>query len=268
MKITILGSGSRGNAILVQSPTTAILVDAGFPPRELERRAAEAGLSLTGLDGVVLTHEHGDHANGAAAVAAEAHCPLAATPGTLRALALDAGDVTTCALSHGGSVRVGGFDVAACRVNHDAADPVAVAVSDPGTGVRVGIAYDVGRITVGLTRFLRSLHGLIVEANHDEHLLRTGPYPPRVRARIAGPTGHLSNRSAGDLLAAVCHSELQTVVLAHLSDRCNRPDLARGAALQALDSKGFRGRLVVAPQDAPTGPIEVGDRQYALDVFG
>ncbi len=268
MKITILGSGSRGNAIVLQSVSTTIVVDAGFGLKEMERRATDAGLSLASLDAVVLTHEHGDHASGAAALAATAGCPVVATPGTLDALGMPVDDVATAALSHGSPVRAGGFDVSVCRISHDAADPVALAVADPQTGVRVGVAYDVGRITVSLTRFLRSLHGLVVEANHDDHLLRTGPYPPRVRARIAGPTGHLSNRSASDLLAAVCHGELQTIVLAHLSDRCNRPDLARETVRQVLESNGFRGRLVVASQDAPVGPIEVGDRQYALDVFG
>jgi phosphoribosyl 1,2-cyclic phosphodiesterase len=268
VKITILGSGSRGNAIALQSPSTTILVDAGFPLKELERRAVDAGVSLAGLAGVVLTHEHGDHAGGAVALAEKAGCPLVATAGTLRALDLSTNDIATCELSYSGSVGVGSLDITACGISHDAADPVAVAVSHPATGVRVGIAYDVGRVTVGLTRFLRSAHGLIVEANHDDHMLRAGPYPPRVRARIAGPTGHLSNRSASDLIAAVCHGDLQTVVLAHLSDRCNRPDLAMEAVREALDRKRFRGRLAVASQDEPVGPFEVGDRQYALNVFG
>ncbi|MDH3569958.1 MAG: MBL fold metallo-hydrolase [Gemmatimonadota bacterium] len=268
MRITVLGSGSRGNAIALQSTSTTILVDAGFPLKELERRAAGAGLSLTGLDAVVLTHEHGDHATGAAALARAAGCPVVATSGTLRALGLNDADIATCELPHGSAIRRGTLDIAACRTSHDAADPVAVAVSDPGTGVRIAIAYDVGRVTVGLTRFLRSVHGLILEANHDDDMLRTGPYPARVRARIAGPTGHLSNRSESDLAAAVCHGDLQTVVLAHLSDRCNRPELAMETVRQALRSKGFRGRLLVAMQDEPVGPIEVGSRQYALNVFG
>ncbi len=192
---------------------------------------------------------------------------MVATSGTLRALGLNVRDATTSELSHGTTVRAGRFDVSVCRISHDAADPVAIAVADPQTGVRVGVAYDVGRITVSLMRFLRSLHALVVEANHDDQLLRTGPYPPRVRARIAGPTGHLSNRSAGDLLAAVCHGELHAVVLAHLSDRCNRPELARDTVRRVLEAKRFRGRLLVASQDEPLGPITVGDRQYALDVF-
>ena len=134
-------------------------------------------------------------------------------------------------------------------------------------GASIGIAYDLGRPTASLIAFLDKVSCLILEANHDDDLLRTGPYPPVLQDRIAGPSGHLSNRAAADLAADLYHGGLSTVVLAHLSDRCNRPDLALAAVGAALERKGFCGRLLAASQDEPLECFEIGPTQYALDVF-
>jgi phosphoribosyl 1,2-cyclic phosphodiesterase len=249
VKLAVLGTGSRGNAMAVQADGATLLVDAGFGPRTLQRRAEAAGLELTALAGIVLTHEHGDHARGAMALAARMGCGVYATPGTLAALGRDG------ARGHplppiGESLVIGPFRVDAARTAHDAREPVAVAVTD-GAGRRVGIAWDLGRSTSGVRHLLRGAHALVLEANHDEVMLQTGPYPASVRQRIGGSTGHLSNRLAAELAADLWSPRLEVVVLAHVSEQCNDAEVARRTVGQALRRRGFRGRLYVAGQRAP-----------------
>jgi len=270
VRLTVLGSGSRGNALLVESDGEALLVDAGFSVKDLARRADAAGVSLARVRAIALTHEHGDHARGAVRAAQTWGVPLAASAGTLSALqrALPA-QVERLPLPASRTVSVGAFRLTAFPTAHDAADPVVLVVEDGG-GRRLGVAYDVGSPTAALAHACRDLDALVIEANHDEVLLRSSAYPPSVRARIAGRAGHLSNTQAAALAAQVHHAALGLVVLAHLSDQCNRPDLALAAMERALRPRGFRGRLVVAAQDEPTPALEVGATpdQLALPLGG
>lgn len=256
MRLVVLGSGSRGNAVALTAGGAVLLVDAGFGTRTLARRAEAAGLPLERLVGVVLTHEHGDHARGAAQLARRVGCAVYGSPGTLAALRhrLDGVRTVTIEVTQQ-PVTIAPFRVATCAISHDAAEPLAVCVE--ASGHRVGVAYDVGRPTAGLRRLLRACHCLVVETNHDDVMLRAAPYPATVRDRIAGAGGHLSNRAAADLVAELCHDGLHTVVLAHLSERCNEPALALAAMREALRARRFRGRLVVAHQGVPLEPIEV-----------
>jgi phosphoribosyl 1,2-cyclic phosphodiesterase len=267
VKVCVLGSGSGGNAITLSAGSSTILVDAGFGLRTLTERAEAVGLDLGAIEAIVLTHEHNDHARGASALAKRVGCPVYGSHGTLAALDGALGAVETLKLPPNGTLGIGPFTISLCPTNHDASQPVAVAVQDAASGATVGIAYDVGRPTAGLVALLQHAACLILEANHDDQLLRSGPYPPVVQRRIAGPDGHLSNRAAADLAAQLWHPGLQTVVLAHVSDRCNRPDLAAAAVGGALQRRGFRGRLLVASQSKALEPFEVGPAQYALDVF-
>ncbi|HEY2824036.1 MAG TPA: MBL fold metallo-hydrolase [Gemmatimonadales bacterium] len=263
MKLVVLGSGSRGNAVAVTTEQDVLLVDAGFPLKVLHARAEAMGLDLTRLCGVVVTHEHGDHAEGAWGVARRARCPLYASAGTLRALGADAKRQPAVVLPSHVPHAIGAFVVTACPTTHDAAEPVALAVDGPG-GERLGIAYDLGRPTAALRLLFRDATCLLMEANHDEILLRTGPYPASVRQRIAGSRGHLSNRAAAELLSELWHPGLGTIVLAHVSESCNRAELARGAVRAALREHGFAGVLEVASQDRPTGPFDVAVRAPAV----
>ncbi|MDH3458610.1 MAG: MBL fold metallo-hydrolase [Gemmatimonadota bacterium] len=267
MKVRVLGSGSSGNAIAFSTGMSTILVDVGFGFRTLARRAALVGLDLGSVEAVVLTHEHNDHACGTAAFVKRVSCPVFASQGTLAALDGTLQAARRVTLPRNGTVQIGSFSVATCPTRHDASEPVALAVRDTITGSTVGVAYDVGRPTVALTSLLKEAACLILEANHDDRMLRSGPYPVAVQRRIAGPDGHLSNRAAADLAAELCHPRLDTVVLAHVSDRCNQPELAQAAVAEALTRRGFRGRVLVASQAEPLEPFEVGPAQYALDVF-
>jgi phosphoribosyl 1,2-cyclic phosphodiesterase len=264
MRVAVLGSGSRGNAILIRSGDMAMLVDAGFGVRTLARRARAGDVDLRRLDAVVLTHEHGDHARGAAATALRAACPLYASPGTLAALGSRLDGVSARPLASHTATPIGSLVVESCRTSHDAAEPLALAVTVLQSGQRVGIAYDLGRPTAQVRYLLRASTALVLEANHDDVLLRTGPYPARVCQRIAGPGGHLSNREAAQLAAELHHPGLQTVVLAHLSDRCNRPELALAVVRRALAGRGYRGRLLVAAQNEPLPPFALATQQYAF----
>jgi phosphoribosyl 1,2-cyclic phosphodiesterase len=249
MKLAVLGSGSRGNAVALHADGATLLVDAGFGPRTLARRAALSGIPLTPLAGIVLTHEHGDHIRGAAPLAAAQGCEVFGSAGTL-ARVPGAGTRARLLPPIGQSVRIGPFRVMTARTAHDASEPVAVAVLDESDR-KVGVAYDLGRSTASVRHLLKGCSALVLEANHDEVLLRTGPYPPVVQARIAGAFGHLSNRAAAELAAELCGPRLELVVLVHISERCNDPALARRTVAAALRGRHFRGKLLVAGQDVP-----------------
>ena len=254
MRLFVLGSGSGGNCCAVEADGAVLVIDAGFSAREIERRAERAGLDLRRTIGIAVTHEHGDHAQGATRLARRLGAPVITAVGTWSALA-DRGDATHLPLGSCTRVTIGPFAVDACPINHDAAEPVAIAVRCAAGSV--GVAYDLGRPTAAVRFLLRDLTALVLESNYDEVLLRTSGYPPSVQQRIAGAGGHLSNRAAAALLAELHHSGLGAVVLAHLSRRCNTPGDARAAVEAALRRAGFAGSLHVATQDEPLPPIDV-----------
>jgi phosphoribosyl 1,2-cyclic phosphodiesterase len=256
MTLYVLGSGSRGNCFAVESEGVALLLDAGFSAREVERRAEAAGLSMERVAGIVLTHEHGDHACGAARLARWLGAPILTAPGTWVRLAPRMGDAHHRPLGFRARAELGPFTVEACPTSHDAAEPLAVSIR-AGNGCGVGMAYDLGRPTSAVRYLLRHLTALVLEANHDEVQLRTSSYPPVVQRRIAGSVGHLSNRAAGELLAELHHPGLSVVVLAHLSQQCNTANEARATIAPLLRRAGFRGQLHIALQDEPLPPIPV-----------
>jgi phosphoribosyl 1,2-cyclic phosphodiesterase len=256
--LTMLGSGSRGNACALEMDGAVLLLDAGFSAREVERRAEAAGVDLGCLAGIALTHEHGDHTQGAPRLAARHRAPIVCTAGTWRALRAPAG-VEHRALSASTGAECGPFTVAACVLLHDAVEPVALAAT--AGGVRVGVAYDFGRPTQALRFFLRRAHALVVESNYDEVLLRTSAYPASVQHRIAGSGGHMSNRASAALLEELVHPGLGAVVLAHLSQQCNSSLAAQRTVEPVLRAAGFRGTFAVASQDAPLTPIRLSRRE-------
>lgn len=249
----VLGSGSKGNCCAVSAEGEVLLVDAGFSAREVERRATAVALDLGRVRGIVVTHEHGDHARGAVRLAQRLGAPLVASPGTLAALA-GASGVRQVPLSGGAPRELGGFTIHAAATSHDAVEPLAVVVATR-EGHRVGYATDLGRPSTALRWLFRDLTAIVLEANYDEVLLRTSGYPPAVQQRIAGFGGHLSNGDAAELLREVHHPGLAAVVLAHLSQRCNTPDHARARVAGVLEALRFEGHLAVAGQDAPLPPI-------------
>jgi phosphoribosyl 1,2-cyclic phosphodiesterase len=256
----VLGSGSRGNCCAVESEGVALLMDAGFSAREVERRAQSVGLELARVAGIVLTHEHGDHARGAAGLAYRLNAPVLTAQGTWSRLAQAMPEAVHRPLGLCARIEMGPFAIDACPTSHDAAESLAVVVR-AAKGTSVGVAYDLGRATTAVRYLLRRVSAIVLEANHDEVQLRTSQYPPVVQRRIAGSAGHLSNRAAAQLLAELCHPGLSVVVLAHLSQHCNTAAAARSEVGRFLKRARFRGAIHVADQDEPLPPILVAQTQ-------
>jgi phosphoribosyl 1,2-cyclic phosphodiesterase len=258
LKVTVLGSGSTGNATLVEAGGARVLVDAGFSGRSIERRMQSAGVEPASLDAILVTHDHADHTRGMGVLARRFRVPLYLTEPTRQACAalLDGSEDVRC-YDTAQPVRIGALEIVPFLTVHDAVDPIAVTLRDTASDTKLGIATDLGRPTASVRAALAGCHMLVLEANHDEVMLREGPYPWSVKQRIASSHGHLSNRAAGDLARELHHAGLTTIVLAHLSEHCNDGGLARECVAMALDGSAFRGPLLVATQEAPLETIDV-----------
>lgn len=252
----MLGSGSRGNAAAVRFGDATLLLDAGFSAREITRRARAVGLPLETVAGIALTHEHGDHTSGAASLARQLDVPVITSAGTWDRIRPRFAASRFIPVVLMGEVTVGPFRIRACPVSHDAAQPIALRVETPDT-TSVALATDVGRPSTALRWLLAGAHAVVLEANHDEIMLRTSRYPPSVQERIVGSGGHLSNRAAAELLGELIHPALRLVMLAHLSERCNSADEARKTVGVALEAAGYQGRFEVALQHQPMEPLMI-----------
>jgi len=253
VRFCTLASGSKANATLVEIGATRILIDCGIGPRILAKRLAEAGVAPSSIDAVVVTHEHTDHVKGLAQAVAKWGWPVVGTQGTLAGVR-DVPVQRRVALGYGVPRVIGACSVELVAVPHDAAQPAAVVVTSTRSGVRLGLATDLGDVPDTLRAAFERLDFLVLESNHCEVMLRNGPYPRFLQARIAGVTGHLSNRQTGALLQRVAHKGLRQVLLAHLSQKNNLPAVALSAATAALQSTGFRGVIGCASQDVVTHP--------------
>ncbi len=258
MRFAVLGSGSSGNSVLVWGGETHILIDAGFSGKELARRLGVLGLTPECLSAIVVTHEHGDHVHGAGVMARRHGTPLYITRRTQAACGRFLnGTEEVVPYKPGHPFTIGDLFLEPFVTVHDAVDPVAFAVVDQRTGLRLGIATDLGRATVQVRHVLKGCDGLILESNHDEVMLWSADYPQTVKARIASSHGHLSNQAAAQFALELYHPHLSAVVLAHLSSESNTPGLARSVMGKALRSKGYRGVLDVAPPEQPTPLLDL-----------
>lgn len=231
MQFASLGSGSRGNATLIEAGSTLVMVDCGFSCRETERRMRRLGRSPEQLAAVLVTHEHADHIRGVAVLARKYGLPVWLSNGTRRMLQdNDLPDI--CGLDGAARIEIGDLDIMPYTVPHDAREPCQYVFTDGNH--RFGMLTDTGRITAHIRDCLDACHALLLECNHDIGMLAAGPYPEGLKQRVGGPLGHLSNSQAGGLLEQIDTSRLQHVVAAHLSDKNNRPELARQALAAAL----------------------------------
>jgi phosphoribosyl 1,2-cyclic phosphodiesterase len=258
LRLVVLGSGSQGNAVVIEAAGRRLLVDAGFSAREIKRRLARVGLTPEDLHGVVLTHEHLDHVRGVDRFCRKRRIPIYATAGTVDGMTLRpevAKLVRPC--RSGVPFEAAGFVVELFSVPHDAREPVGVVVEDPG-GARVGLVADLGcRSRLAWAR-LGGVHALLLESNHDLDMLRNGPYPWSLKARVAGRHGHLSNEDAARGLAELDHPGLQHVVLYHLSQVNNLPALAAAVVGEELARLRARAEMTISGQFEPTPWLTVG----------
>ncbi len=253
MKVWSLGSGSKGNAVLVESGNARILVDAGFAPRTLAQRLQSISVAPASITDCVITHEHGDHCRGAAAAAARWGWRLHATTGTISGCT-GLADAQPQSFTAGATLTIAGMTVDTIASPHDANESVVLVVTSRD-GIRLGLAYDLGHVPETVATALGRLDMLVLESNHDEGMLRAGPYPASVRARIASTTGHLSNRAAAECAIRSVNPNLAHVLLAHMSEKCNDHGLAVTGMRAALNRTAFRGQVAPLLQHAPCGPF-------------
>lgn len=245
LRVCILGSGSKGNCTYLESPEARILIDAGLSAREIERRLRQIERSPESLDGVLISHEHTDHIQGVGALARRYKLSVYTNPGTWHRAQHVVGVVDDRReFCTGTPFLLKDLVIDPFSLPHDADDPVAFRIS--WRRRTMAIVTDLGYPSQLVRERMKGCHLLVLEANHDSAMLKAGPYPWPLKQRIGGKSGHLSNLQSSELLRDVLHDELEHVVLAHLSEINNLPDLARLTAQEVL---GFRSiHLSVASQ--------------------
>lgn len=254
LQFSLLGSGSSGNAILLRSRGTKILIDNGLSFKQLSLRMDAVGETLDGLEAVLVTHEHGDHVQGLGVLTRKMDVPIYMTRGTLDSLPAGLGlkgDILT--FEAGDDLRVGDMDVRTFSVSHDAADPVGFTVR--AEGAQFGLATDLGHASNLVRNRLAGSHALVIESNYCPEMLRNGHYPPQIQQRIRGRQGHLSNEDMCSLLHSLLHDGLQRVILVHISEKNNTPELVASRVRGVL--KAHRAEMFLATQDAPTPLFEI-----------
>lgn len=250
MILRLLASGSKGNSLLISGAGCHLLVDAGLSARELCRRLALAGVAPDELAAILVTHEHIDHVRGIGLLSRRSRVPVYVHHAIAAPLADTHGPGTWREFETGVAFAVGGLAVQAFPVTHDAEATVGFTIT--GSDGKVGVATDLGIATRLVAEELRGCRQLVLESNHDEAMLRDGPYPWPLKQRIRSNHGHLSNSASAELLERLCWDGLETVFLAHLSETNNHPDLAETSAREVLDRQTCcRPVLLVGRQDRP-----------------
>jgi len=248
MRFRSLGSGSSGNATLVQSigrDACNVLIDCGFGLKQLLQRLEQSGVLPDDLDAIFITHEHGDHTGCVQVLSTRYNIPVWMSAGTAAA----SGYLNVSGLlrqaSDGEVIAMKGLQLCPFTVPHDAREPLQLTCTDGAA--KLGILTDLGHATAHLLDHLQGCHALILECNHDTDLLAASIYPPFLKQRVGGHLGHLANSQAAGILGAVLHSSLKHVVAAHLSQQNNSPELAKTSLAQALSCKA--DDIIVASQN-------------------
>jgi phosphoribosyl 1,2-cyclic phosphodiesterase len=266
VSLTVLASGSKGNSSVLATSRTCILVDCGLSCRETLRRMIAAGEDPLKISAIVISHEHSDHVNGLWVLARRLNVPVYMTGATYAEWQYWARDKETRTKPHldrieifhaGKAFTIGDVTVSPFTIPHDAIDPVGFTFR--AEGVKIGIVTDLGYMPRSVMDNICGCDGLMIESNHDLEMLRGGPYPWQVKQRVMSRTGHLSNAALAQFFSSDYDGSAAFLVLAHLSEANNHPDLARSAAEQALASRQdlLRNRLTLASQHAPLAPIRL-----------
>ncbi len=256
VSVSVLASGSRGNCALVASSATRILVDAGLSGRETFKRLRALGERAEEISAILITHEHSDHVAGLQRLATKLRVPVFLTAPThhawSRAVRDQGGAIPELPKSEhfsaGRGFRVGDIEVMPFTIPHDAADPVGFTFR--AEGVKVGFATDLGYVPASVRDHLRGCSVLVIESNHDAEMLRSGSYPWSVKQRVMSRVGHLSNEALAEFFSSDYDGGAEYVVLAHLSEQNNHPEIARAAAEQALGGRPglWHNRVLLACQ--------------------
>jgi phosphoribosyl 1,2-cyclic phosphodiesterase len=252
VRISVLASGSRGNATLLATEKTRLLIDAGLSRRDTCARLAAVGERAEGFDAIVISHEHSDHISGLRVLAMDWNVPIYISPPTREVISWDSRIRGFELFSPGEKFRIGDIEITPFSVPHDAVDPVAFTFETQG--IKIGLVTDLGYIPQTVKRHVRGCHCLIFESNHDLEMLKIGPYPWYVKQRVMSRHGHLSNHATAGFLSEDFDGTAQLLVLAHLSLINNHPEIARLSAEQALSCRACRAQpeLHLACQSSPT----------------
>lgn len=262
----MLGSGSSGNAVLVECDDERILIDCGFGTRTIKQRMAVAGVDPRTVSACLVTHEHSDHVSGVAKAAKKWSWPIFATAGTATATELLEAPVTT--ISPREQIELVRMTIDVVPTPHDAEESVGFVITSRSTGARAAVFTDIGHVTTAVRKACADVNVLVIESNHDDEMLRYGPYPLFLQNRIRSRVGHLSNPHAAELIGESVNPGLQHVVLAHLSEQCNTPRRAIDTAAPILRKTRFKGRVTAAPQDRVVGPfVPTGGAAVQFDLF-
>ena len=246
----MLASGSSGNCALLATNRTRILVDAGLSFKALARRLELVGEQVDGLNAVVVTHEHSDHIGGLARLARRLRIPVYLTKLTAPAVDWEQDMPALECFQSGASFAVGDIEVESFGIPHDAIDPVGFCFH--AEGFKIALATDLGYITESVKFHLRRCDLLLLEANHDLEMLKVGPYPWAVKQRVMSRVGHLSNDTMSDFLLRDFDGFPSRLILGHLSESNNHPEIVRLVATQALERRGLETPLEIASQSRPT----------------
>ena len=251
MKFCVLASGSKGNATYLESGDTRILIDAGMSGIELQRRLATIGIELSDIDAILVTHEHNDHIHGVGVLSRRSRIPVYANPATFAAASKTVQKLySTREFGTGESFQLDNLEIHPFAISHDAQDPVGFRISDGR--VSFGYCTDTGKVSQLIRHRLRACQALVLESNHDIEMLQNGAYPPYLKQRIRSSQGHLDNMEASSFLKDLLHEKLEHVVLAHLSEENNHPEIAYQTAVKTLNSdinyKELMLRISVAQQ--------------------
>ena len=251
VQLTILGSGSAGNCAYLETDETRLLIDAGFSARQTRKRLATISRGPEGLNGILITHEHSDHINGLAVLAAELNVPVYCNRETRLAMEFQLRCKLDCRIfATGASFEIGDVTVDTFTIPHDAADPVGFLVHT--TAGNIGFLTDLGHATKLALERVRSANVLLLETNHDLKMLQDSSRPWSLKQRIAGRHGHLSNEDAANVIEEIMSADLRQLYLGHLSRECNRPELAHRVILERLQKIG--ATHVQAELTAQTAP--------------
>jgi len=256
--LSVLGSGSRGNATFIKTDRVRILIDAGLSRKELGKRLESIGEDPDGIDAVLVTHEHNDHGAGLRTMLKELSIKAYLTSGTLRGLqpeTFELSDSEIVLIEAGVPFTVGDAEITPFAVPHDANEPTAFSISSQG--FRITQLTDVGHMSDEVAAHLQGADCLILESNHDLEMLRVGPYPWVLKQRLMGRYGHLSNHAVGKFIRDQYDGHAEHMVLAHLSERNNHPEVARQEALKALRHRGLNSTVTTTRQQDPTPPIRL-----------
>lgn len=251
MKFSVLGSGSKGNCVYVESGSTAILIDGGFSGKEIAARLARIDRDLSFLKAVFVTHEHHDHIHGVGVMSRRCRIPVFANAGTYRGGGRTLSRLhRQCEFETGDRTVFDDLEIHSFAISHDTADPVGFVISNGKD--RLGICTDTGIGSRLINRRLSNCSGLVLEFNHDPDMLKNGPYPQALKQRVKSSQGHLSNGDGADLLEAVIHDNLKQIVLAHLSETNNLPEIAYREAEKVVRDKLDLSSLSISEQQMPT----------------